>query len=215
MAKISKRSPKVHRGTHYVPGAATETMSSVATPNNATQPSYVSPLLRPRLPVVSWYEIISTGFFSGYLPKAPGTWGSIFATLIFFLTAKLLPHEGVLHVGFLPVSWWAIALGIFTTLLGIYSSGILAAEWNEEDPQPIVIDEFAGIFFACVFVTPTVPALIAAFILFRIFDITKPGPIGKIQDLPGGQGIVLDDVLAGIFAAPLAFAAELLLKRIF
>lgn len=207
MAKQTKNSPKVHRGTHYVPPTA------VSETPPAAPAAYVSPLLRPSLPAVSWYEILSTGFFSGYLPKAPGTWGSVFAILIFFLTAKLMPNEGVVRLGFLPVSWWAIALGIFTTLIGIYSSGILAAEWNEEDPQPIVIDEFAGVFFACAFITPGIPGLIAAFVLFRLFDITKPGPIAKIQDLPGGRGIVLDDVLAGIFAAPLAFGAELLIAK--
>jgi phosphatidylglycerophosphatase A len=203
MAKKTKNSPDVYRGHIEVQPAATPAQSD-----------YVSPLARTSLPAVSWYEFIATGFFSGYLPIAPGTWGSLFSIIIFFLTARLLPHEGFFMVGFLPVSWFALALGIFTTVLGIYTSERLANEWREKDPGEIVIDEFAGIFFACALITPTVFSLIAAFILFRLFDILKPGPIAKLQNLPGGQGIVLDDVLAGLFAAPLAFAAELIYRKI-
>lgn len=206
MAKKIKSSPSVYRG-HIATPAETQ-------PAAFAQNEYVSPLARTSLPAVSWYEIVSTGFFSGYLPKAPGTWGSLFAVLIFFLTARLLPHEGLFHIGILPVSWWAIALGIFTTVIGIISSGMLADEWKSDDPGEIVIDEFAGIFFACAFITPTPMGLAAAFVLFRIFDIAKPGPIKTIQDLPGGRGIVLDDVLAGIAAAPLAFGAQLLFNKV-
>ncbi len=203
MARKAKTSPDVYRGHIQTPSAAAPTQSE-----------YTSPLARTSLPAVSWYEFIATGFFSGYLPKAPGTWGSIFAILIFFLTARMIPHEGFFMVGFLPVSWFAIVLGIITTVLGIYTSQRLADEWREKDPGEIVIDEFAGIFFACALVTPTLFSLAAAFLLFRFFDIVKPGPITKLQNLPGGQGIVLDDVLAGIFAAPLAFAAELIYRKI-
>lgn len=206
MAKKTKASPAVYRG-HISTPAETP-------PAAAAQNEYVSPLARHVLPAVSWYEIVATGFFSGYLPKAPGTWGSIFAILIFFLTARLLPNEGIFRIGFLPVSWWAIGLGVFTTILGIVSSGMLADEWKSDDPGEIVVDEFAGIFFACAFVAPTPAGLAAAFVFFRIFDIAKPGPIKSIQDLPGGRGIVLDDVLAGIAAAPLAFAAELLFHKV-
>jgi len=167
------------------------------------------------LPSITWYEVLSTGFFSGYLPKAPGTWGSLFAVLIFFLTSGFFTNHAVVEVGRFHFSWWAIGLGIVTTFVGIVSSGLLAAEWQADDPQPIVIDEFAGMFLACSLIQPTLPSLVAAFILFRLFDTTKPGPIGRIQDLPGGQGIVLDDVLAGIFAAPLAAIFEFVFNKYF
>lgn len=200
MAK-RKNSPPVYRG--HIP-TVTEA---------ATQPEYVSPLARNTLPAISWYEFVATGFFSGYLPKAPGTWGSLFAVLLFFLSARIVPNEGIIKVGFLPVSWWAILLGIFTTVIGIISSQKLADEWREKDPGEVVVDEFAGIFFACALVTPSVTSLAAAFVFFRIFDIMKPGPVNALQNLPGGRGIVLDDVLAGIFAAPLAFGAEFALGK--
>lgn len=190
--------------------AAAEPRPVAASSSNST---YISPVLQRQAPATSWYEIISTGFFSGYLPKAPGTWGSLFAILFFFLGARLLPGEGVIKIGFLSVSWWALALGISTTLLGIISSGILADEWREEDPQEVVIDEFAGIFLACSLVNPTYFSLAAAFCFFRLFDILKPGPIKNLQDLPGGRGIVLDDVLAGLFAAPFALAVDLLARK--
>lgn len=184
--------------------------STPATPQATT---YVSPVNHRSQPRLSWYEIVSTGFFSGYLPKAPGTWGSVFAILLFFLSARLIPNEGVVKIWFFSVSWWALSLGTVTTILGIVSSGILADEWREKDPQEIVIDEFAGIFLACALVTPAYLSLIAAFCFFRLFDILKPGPIATLQDLPGGRGIVLDDVLAGLFAAPCALATELLAKK--
>lgn len=204
MAKKS-RAPEVYRGhIPQIPESAPVQRSE-----------YTSPLARASLPAFSWYEFVATGFFSGYLPKAPGTWGSVFAIAIFFLTARLIPREGVFMVGFLPMSWYALVLGVFTTLIGIYTSARLADEWHEKDPGEIVIDEFAGIFFACALVHPTFSSLVAAFVLFRFFDIVKPGPVSTLQDLPGGRGIVLDDVLAGIFAAPLAFGIELAWGKIF
>jgi phosphatidylglycerophosphatase A len=179
-----------------------------------TQPTaYVPPVLQSRLPAISWYEFVSTGFFSGYLPKAPGTWGSLLAILIFAVTAKLLPHDGILRVGAMSVSWWALLLGVATTAIGIYASGILAQEWREDDPGEVVIDEFAGIFFAVSLVTPDWVGLGAAFVFFRLFDVIKPGPINSLQDMPGGYGIVLDDVLAGLAAAPAALAVQYLVQK--
>jgi len=172
--------------------------------------TYLAPAALGRHASVTWYEVISTGFFSGYLPKAPGTWGSIFAALICFVGARLLPGEGVVYVGPVAVSWWALSLAGLATAGGIYASGLYAAEWREDDPGEVVIDEFAGIFFACALIPASPIAYLAAFVFFRIFDITKPGIINKLQDLPGGYGIVVDDVAAGIFAAPLAFGAHLL-----
>ncbi len=175
--------------------------------------TYVAPVLQSRIPAISWYEFVATGFFSGYLPKAPGTWGSLFALLLFAVTAKLLPNDGLWHVGVLTVSWWALTLAVATTAVGIYSSGRLAQAWREKDPGEVVIDEFAGIFFAVSLVTPNVISLAAAFAFFRLLDVLKPGPIHSLQDMPGGYGIVLDDVLAGITASPAAFAVQYLAQK--
>lgn len=186
------------------------TVASIAAETPAQPTTYVSPVLQSRLPAISWYEFVSTGFFSGYLPKAPGTWGSLLAVLLFSITAKLLPNDGLWRIASLTVSWWALLLGVATTAIGIYASGILAQEWREEDPGEVVIDEFAGIFFAVSLVTPDFIGLAAAFAFFRLFDVWKPGPIHSLQDMPGGYGIVLDDVLAGLAAAPAALGVQYL-----
>jgi len=180
-----------------------------------TETTYISPLARKTLPQISWYEVVATGLFSGYLPKAPGTWGSLAAILLFYLSTFIVPQQGLVHWGRLPISWWALCLGVTITLVGIVASGRLADEWHEKDPGEIVIDEFAGVFFACLFITPQWYSLAAAFVFFRLFDIWKPGPIAKLQDLPGGRGIVLDDVLAGFFAAPFAWIVELIWRKFF
>ncbi|HRP69501.1 MAG TPA: phosphatidylglycerophosphatase A [Turneriella sp.] len=168
-------------------------------------PTYSPSIVRKKFPIVSWHEFIATGFFSGYLPKAPGTWGSLCAVFLFYFIAQFLPAQGSVSIGFLSLSWFALFLGTLATFIGIYTSQKLADEWNEKDPGEIVIDEFAGIFFACLLIPATPLALLLAFLFIRVFDILKPGPIASLQNLPGGRGIVLDDVLAGLFAAPLAF----------
>ncbi len=177
--------------------------------------TYVSPLRSTQPALTTWYEIISTGFYSGYLPKAPGTWGSLFAALAFFLTARLLPSEGLFHVGRFSVSWWAALTGVFFTIVGIIASEKLANEWREKDPGEVVVDEFAGMFIACLFITPNLIGVAAAFVFFRLFDVWKPGPIHSLQDLPGGRGIVLDDVLAGLAAAPLAWLVQFAVGKFF
>lgn len=184
-------------------------------PAAAASTTYISPAALGRHAAVTWHEVVSTGFFSGYLPKAPGTWGSVFAVLIYFVSARLLPGEGVIYLGPIPISWWAIGLALVTTAIGVYASGIFATEWREDDPGEVVIDEFAGVFFACALIPASPIAYVAAFVLFRLFDITKPGVIHKLQDLPGGYGIVIDDVAAGIAAAPLALGVHLLAARFF
>jgi phosphatidylglycerophosphatase A len=175
--------------------------------------SYLAPVLECRLPAFSWYEFIATGFFSGYLPKAPGTWGTLFAALLFTITAKLLAGAGLWQVGAFTVSWYALSLGIATTAIGIYASELLARQWREKDPGEIVIDEFAGMFFALALVTPNFVGVTAAFAFFRLFDIFKPGPTRALQSLPGGFGIVLDDVLAGLAAAPAAYAVQYMIEK--
>ena len=177
--------------------------------------TYVSPLRSVKPPLTTWYEIISTGFYSGYLPKAPGTWGSLFAALAFFLSARLLPSEGLFHLGKFSVSWWAALTGIVFTFAGIAASEKLADEWHEKDPGEVVVDEFAGMFLACLLIRPNAIGVAAAFVFFRLFDIWKPGPIHSLQDLPGGRGIVLDDVLAGLAAAPFAWGLQLGIGNIF
>ena len=127
-------------------------------------------------------------FFVGKLPIAPGTWGSFTALLIWLL---IIPHIS------------SIALILITTVIfvfGVYASSTMEKKYNINDPSFVVIDEWVGQWIALLFLPQSVGWGLFAFFLFRIFDIWKPNPIRKLDDLPGGWGIMLDDVLAGIYA---------------
>ncbi len=147
-------------------------------------------------------EFISTGCYSGYLPAAPGTWGSLAAMLIALHIALNQSSENAMQ--------WMRILGAASLLLGLVFSGLWAAETGEKDPPSIVIDEWAGLFYTYAFIELNMMTLIAGFILFRIFDIFKPWPANRIQSLPGGWGIMLDDVIAGFYAALVLAAFEYL-----
>lgn len=155
-----------------------------------------------RAPKWAWW--VATGLGSGHLRPAPGTWGSLAGLLAWVLLVRLAP--GLFHL-----AW----LGLFTlalTLLGVWTSGRVAQEAGQKDPSFIVIDEWAGLWVALLPLAlhPTLapwPAaalrLLAPFLLFRLFDIWKPGPVNQAQGLPGGWGVVMDDVLAGVLAGVL------------
>lgn len=127
---------------------------------------------------------LATGLGSGYTPYAPGTAGSLLAVLIYFL----FPLS--------PFIWtFIITLTFFT---GVWASGYVEKEQGK-DPGIVVIDEIAGQWLALIFLPRGLIIFASAFILFRIFDIFKPYPIHDIQKLKSGWGIMLDDVLAGIY----------------
>ncbi len=129
---------------------------------------------------------ISTLWFIGYLPIAPGTFSS-FAAMVFFYLLK--PPFSV-HVFLL------LALIIVGTIASHRTERFL----NEKDSSHIVIDEFAGYALSLLFVPVTIPYSLAAFLLFRFFDILKPLPIKWMEKiLPGGVGIMADDLMAGVF----------------
>jgi len=131
---------------------------------------------------------IATGLYSGYLPKAPGTWGSLVGLLLFFL----------LHTLSLPV-YLAIVAGLF--LVGSFAAGEAEKIMDHKDPGLVVIDEIVGMLITMIGVPATPLAMALGFILFRIFDIAKPFPINLVdQRLHGGVGIMLDDVIAGIYS---------------
>jgi phosphatidylglycerophosphatase A len=132
--------------------------------------------------------IIATGCYSGYLPKAPGTWGSLVGLLIFFL----------LHTLSLPI-YLAVVAGLF--LVGSFAAGEAEKIMDHKDPGLVVIDEIVGMLITMIAVPATPLAMALGFILFRIFDIAKPFPVGFIdQRFHGGLGIMLDDVMAGIYS---------------
>ena len=132
--------------------------------------------------------LLSTWFGSGLLPKAPGTFGSLFA----------LPLLLVFHV--LNVFFEGIFLVAFI-LLAVWASEVSRKCIGRDDPSEVVIDEAAGLLVTFFFLPLSWVNILLGFVLFRVFDVFKPFPIRIIdRRLKGGWGIVLDDVLAGIYA---------------
>ena len=135
-----------------------------------------------------FYMFIATGAGSGYLPMAPGTWGSALGVLIWLLIGRLSLPSFAAIVGFLFI-------------LGTISAGAAEKIVNRGDPEIVVIDEVVGQLIALTAVPMHPVAVIAGFLLFRFFDILKPFPVGWVdQHLHGGLGIMLDDVIAGLYA---------------
>lgn len=128
--------------------------------------------------------LLATGFGTGYSPYASGTVGSLAACLLFIF----IPLDDYI--------WLAISIAMF--FIGIWVSGIVEKDIGK-DPGIVVIDEFVGQWIALLFLPKTIWILIAGFLVFRILDIIKPFPAADLEELDGGVGIMLDDVIAGIY----------------
>jgi phosphatidylglycerophosphatase A len=132
-------------------------------------------------------RLLATFFFSGYLPKAPGTWGSAFTALILFFVWP-------------PQWYYQLVAIIIVYLIGVWIGG-KAEGYFGHDGRPIVIDEVAGQMVALFMAPAKFLPFIVAFGLFRIFDIVKPPPAKAWQSLSGGWGVMADDIAAGFYAA--------------
>lgn len=135
-------------------------------------------------------KFLLSGFGSGWLPIAPGTWGSAVAILM------------AVPVAYLPAQWFTPVLSVLIIgflWIGVIGSAQVEEEWGK-DPRQTVIDEMVGIWITLLGGPLTWPHLLAAFILFRIFDIAKPFGIRRLEPLGNGWGVMLDDVLAGVYA---------------
>ncbi len=129
-------------------------------------------------------RFLATGLFVGEIPGAPGTYGSILGILI-------LVYFPTLNDVYFIIPF--ILLGTFVSYFDELYSGI-------EDNPKVVIDEIAGIFITFIFISSKPVLLISGFLLFRLFDITKPYFIDKVQKYPFGIGVMADDILAGILS---------------
>lgn len=129
---------------------------------------------------------IATWFGCGYAPKGPGTAGALGAIACALLAPSYL--------------WWMIAV-LFVP--SIWAANAYAEARGGKDPQEVVVDEVIGQWIALAGATHLSSATpwILAFALFRLFDIFKPPPVRQLEKLPGGIGIVMDDVMAGIYGA--------------
>ncbi|WP_108814197.1 phosphatidylglycerophosphatase A family protein [Loktanella sp. Alg231-35] len=145
-------------------------------------------------------HLIATFFYVGHIRPAPGTWGSLAA----------LPAGWAIYMLFGP--WGLLAGVVLSYALGVWATGIETKGKDNHDPSEIVIDEVCGQWIALLplafgaarqdaDILALWPGWIAAFALFRLFDITKWGPVGWADRMHGPTGVMLDDVIAGIFAA--------------
>jgi len=131
---------------------------------------------------------IATGAYSGYLPKAPGTWGTLVAFPIHYLIVQL------------PKPYYAFSLAAIF-IIAIITAGMAEKIIDRKDPGLIVIDEIIGMLIALAGIGFSFFSWIIAFALFRFFDIVKPFPVSWFdKKINGGTGIVMDDVIAGFYA---------------
>ncbi len=130
-------------------------------------------------------RLIATGFFAGYSAFAPGTVG----TAVAFVIYCLLPPLSLF-------SWIAFLTLLFA--LGVYAASAGESVWGK-DPAPVVIDEMIGFFVTMCLLPPSIGLGIAGFFLFRALDIVKPPPARRLEALPGGCGVVMDDIVAGVY----------------
>ncbi|MEP6848432.1 MAG: phosphatidylglycerophosphatase A [Acidobacteriota bacterium] len=167
---------------------------------------------------VDYLSLAITTVGVGYIPLAPGTWGSAVGVLIYLAASQMVNFfhftvriNSSVRSEFLGLSEAAQAAWLFTLivilfvllcLIGIWASGRSAPIFGNADPSQAVIDEVMGqllVFFFAPFGISW-PFILAGFLLFRLFDIWKPYPIRALEVLPGGLGICADDLVAGVYA---------------
>ncbi len=168
---------------------------------------------RPPATIPFLHRFIATGFFSGYSPWASGTVGTLVGLLIYLIPGL----ESPLTLGILIVS------GFFA---GVFSSARVADAVGHQltetarrakavfqpddhttpDPSIVVIDEIVGMWVTLLFLPKTLPVMLIGFFAFRVMDILKPQPARYMERIPNGWGIMLDDVVAGIYANLLTWA---------
>ena len=131
--------------------------------------------------------LLATVGGAGYAPFAPGTVGSAIGVVVYLLVSR--QSVGV-----------ELALLVVVTLVGVWAADRAIGHFRRKDPSPVVIDEVAGQLVTLAFTGAGLRGAVAGFLLFRLFDIIKPWPANKFEALPGGTGIVADDLMAGVYA---------------
>jgi phosphatidylglycerophosphatase A len=137
------------------------------------------------------WRIVASFFGLGFFPVAPGTLTSL---------AIVLLYKYLIHVLALP---YLLLIFLLLCVLGVLAAAAYSSELKETDPRQVVIDEAAGQFLVLLSITPDWTLLVIGFLLFRLFDILKPFPIRRLERLPGGWGIMADDIAAALMAKAL------------
>jgi len=141
-----------------------------------------------------FHKIFTSTFGIGYI-KGGGTIAAVFCCICWYLA----------WAGTTPPVALSLTITIVTTLLGVWSSGIVEKIWGK-DPSRVVIDEVAGMCISLLFIPVEPKYVITALVLFRFFDIVKPLFIRKMERFPSGWGIMMDDILAGVYTNLLMLA---------
>jgi phosphatidylglycerophosphatase A len=136
--------------------------------------------------------LVATVFGIGRLKPGPGTWGSLATVILWALVSSQLPAPDRV--------WATVVAALLVTAIGIPAATLVARGTGIKDPQFVVVDEVAGQLVALIAVPLVWKSFLAGLILFRIFDMWKPFPINRLERLPEGTGIVVDDLGAGIYA---------------
>lgn len=123
----------------------------------------------------------------GLIPVGPGTFGTLAAIPLFYA------------LSFTPIYIY-LAITVAIILISVWASTIAEEIFQKTDPGQVVADEVAGFLVTMILVPATISNIFLGFLLFRLFDIAKPYPVRKFEKLPGGWGIVIDDVAAGVYA---------------
>ncbi len=145
--------------------------------------------------MLGFYRFLATGFGSGYVPAAPGTAGALTGLLLLYGWQAVTPTGYLVDSAFLPL----IVMTVIFNMVGVFVTNKVEKDWGP-DPSRVVIDEIVGMWIAVLWIPPTLMNWGIAFMLFRFFDIVKPLGIKKLESIPGGWGVMLDDVLAGVYA---------------
>ena len=130
---------------------------------------------------------VATCGYLGYVPIAPGTFGSAAGLVVFA-----------------AVRWWGspsleLALIVFLLAIGVWSADVAERHLGSVDPGPVVLDEVAGMLITLALIPVTVTGAIVGFLLFRVLDVIKPWPANRFEALPGGLGVMADDAMAAVY----------------
>ena len=144
-------------------------------------------MTNPRRTIPHFFKkFLATLGFSGYTPIAPGTAGSAVTAIIYYFFCSSL-----------EVGAWLAVLAV-TFVIAVYTAQAMEGEWGK-DPGAVVVDEGVGFLVTVAFLPHGLWTAVIGFFIFRALDIIKPQPARRLEDLPGGWGIVMDDVIAGLY----------------
>ena len=162
-------------------------------------------MMRPLNRLGYW---IATGFGAGHAPIAPGTFGAA-EGVVLFVIINIIIHQRLMLASHWALTVFAI-INVALYAIGVWASDQAITVTGLKDPRLAVIDEVSGQLIAMtpLVIYPSLAGIALSFLLFRAFDIFKPYPIRKLERLPGGFGIMSDDVLAGVYAAVLTWLAH-------